>query len=138
MPVHLTNDAINGSKPQPGSFRLCCKERFEDTGHCFTAHPGSGVTNREHHVTAGNEIVVPAALVNLTVDGFNDQSASFQHRVTGVYNQVHYYLFDLSGVCPYSPERCVQPDYNLDVLTDQTAEHSSIPATRSFKSNTLG
>ena len=64
-----------------------------------------------------------AARVNLTVDGFNDQSASFQHRVTGVYNQVHYYLFDLSGVCPYSPERCVQPDYNLDVITNQTAEH---------------
>ena len=68
-------------------------------------------------------MVADVGFVHLGVRGLQRHAAASRHRVAGVDDQVHENLLDLPRVGPGAAEIGSEVRLQLDVLTDQPAEH---------------
>ena len=91
--------------------------------------PGSGVGDAEQHVrsrarpgVAAHELVVEDG-----VAGPDREGAALGHGVPGVHDEVHDDLLDLRRVRLDAPEVGARLHHEVDVLTDQAAEHRGHP-----------
>src|SRR5258707_7518723 len=116
-----------GRKPEPGSHSglLCCEKWFKDPFSRLFVHTFTGIGYRHFYKWAWFYLDVLAYVVFIKVDvlGLDRQIAAIGHCITGVDDEIHDDLFNLSGISLNVSEFRVQKYATLDAFPDDPPEH---------------
>jgi hypothetical protein len=61
--------------------------------------------------------------IEFNVGGFDNELAAARHRIPCVHCQIHDHLFDLPAVCTHITQMVSQPQFCLDVFSQQTGQY---------------
>src|SRR5215213_3613219 len=127
VPATLFHNTVDSRQSQASSFAdvFSCEEGFEDPCLSLLVHAAAGVANRQHHVLAwlyGN-VFQRSVIIKSDVCCFNRDFAAARHGITGVYDQVYNYLFDLTRIRLDASEIRFKSCRELDVFTNKTRQH---------------
>ena len=88
-------------------------------------HPAPGVAHDNLRVPSGCGLRVFTTEFGVVddVSSLDRQAAAVRHRIARIQRQIHEHLLDLAGIRFHASKRRRQHHRDLDLLTDQPAQH---------------
>ncbi len=113
----------------PLPFSLVVKKGSKMRASGLSRHPRTRVCHREPNVSPRfhGDVRVGILLIELDIAGFDGELPSARHRVAGIHGQVHDDLLELSRIRQDVSELARQMHCEVDVFTEQAAEHALDP-----------
>ena len=122
--ARLVDDPVHGGEPEPGASTSCFggEERLEQPAPSVFVHPDAGVGKSQPDALVA---IVGKMLSNpfggrVHDGGCDSDCPSPRHRVAGVHDEIHQYLFDLAAIREHPGGDRVELGYELDARADQS------------------